>query len=307
MKKIKPYIQVSRPDHWIKNIFAIPGIAVAIMIYPNSINLANLFVNIFLGLISVCIISSANYTINEFLDAKLDRLHPQKKMRPAAQGLVTSRNIFLQYFFLSSFGLLISCVINSQFFYWSIALLIMGLVYNVRPVRAKDRAYIDVLVESVNNPIRLLLGWYMVTASSFPPSSLLLSYWMGGAFLMTLKRFSELRYMHLNKQFLVNYRPVFSRYSELSLLLASFYYAISSSLFLGIFLIKHKIEFILLFPAVGVLFSWYLFISHKENSAAQFPEKLYKEKGLFLYIIIIASAAITLLNINLDFLRILLE
>lgn len=307
MKKIKPYIQVSRPDHWVKNIFAIPGIVVAIMIYPNSINLANLFVNISLGLISVCIISSANYTINEFLDAKFDRLHPQKKIRPAAQGLVTGRNIFLQYFFLSSFGLLISFVINSQFFYWSIALLIMGLVYNVRPVRAKDRAYIDVLIESVNNPIRLLLGWYMVTGSSFPPSSLLLSYWMGGAFLMTLKRFSELRDMPLNKQSLVNYRPVFSRYSELSLLLASFYYAISSSFFLGIFLIKHKIELILLFPAVGVLFTWYLFISHKENSAAQFPEKLYKEKGLFLFIIIIAAAAITLLYINLDFLHILLE
>jgi decaprenyl-phosphate phosphoribosyltransferase len=307
MKIIKSYIHVARPDHWVKNIFAIPGIAVALMMHPSPFNLGSFFANISLGLISVCIISSANYTINEFLDANFDRLHPKKKMRPAAQGLVTGRNIFLQYFCLSGIGLLISYAINSQFFYWSIAFLAMGLIYNVRPLRAKDRTYIDVLVESVNNPIRLLLGWYMVTASSFPPGSLLISYWMGGAFLMTLKRFSELRDMNLNKQSLVNYRPVFGKYSELSLLLASFYYAISSSLFLGIFLIKYKIEFILLFPAVGVLFTWYLFISHKENSAAQFPEKLYKEKALFAYIIIIASLALTLLYINLDFLHIFLE
>jgi 4-hydroxybenzoate polyprenyltransferase len=100
MKKIKPYIQVSRPDHWIKNIFAIPGIAVAIMIYPNSINLANLFVNIFLGLISVCIISSANYTINEFLDAKLDRLHPQKKNEASCTRSCNESQYFPAVFFL---------------------------------------------------------------------------------------------------------------------------------------------------------------------------------------------------------------
>jgi len=44
----------------------------------------------------------------------------------------------------------------------------------------QDLPYIDVLSESINNPLRFCLGWYMVTASLLPAMSLLLSYWMLG-------------------------------------------------------------------------------------------------------------------------------
>ena len=39
------------------------------------------------------------------------------------------------------------------------ALWIMGCLYNFSPVRTKDVPYLDVLTESINNPLRLLLGW----------------------------------------------------------------------------------------------------------------------------------------------------
>src|SRR5271165_1945764 len=72
------------------------------------------------------------------------------------------------------------------------ALWIMGCVYNIPPVRTKDVPYLDVLTESINNPLRMLLGWYAVTSVLVPPVSLLLSYWMIGCYFMALKRFSEL-------------------------------------------------------------------------------------------------------------------
>lgn len=53
--------------------------------------------------------------------------------------------------------------------------------------------YVDVLSESVNNPLRMLLGWFMVTSVLVPPVSLLICYWMAGCYLMALKRFSEYR------------------------------------------------------------------------------------------------------------------
>ena len=53
-----------------------------------------------------------------------------------------------------------------------------GLVYNVSPIRTKEKVYLDVLSEAVNNPIRLTLGWAMVDSTTLPPSSLLLAYWM---------------------------------------------------------------------------------------------------------------------------------
>ena len=36
----------------------------------------------------------------------------------------------------------------------------MGCLYNIPPIRTKDHAYVDVLSESINNPIRFLVGWY---------------------------------------------------------------------------------------------------------------------------------------------------
>ena len=40
----------------------------------------------------------------------------------------------------------------------------MGCVYNIPPVRSKDLPYVDVLSEAINNPIRMLAGWFIVTS-----------------------------------------------------------------------------------------------------------------------------------------------
>ena len=53
----------------------------------------------------------------------------------------------------------------------------MGCFYNIPPARTKDVPYLDVLTESINNPLRMLLGWYAVTSVLVPPVSLLVSYW----------------------------------------------------------------------------------------------------------------------------------
>ncbi len=62
-----------------------------------------------------------------------------------------------------------SLTISLPFTLTAIALWIMGCVYNIPPLRTKDQVYLDVLTESVNNPLRMLLGWYMVTSVLVPP------------------------------------------------------------------------------------------------------------------------------------------
>ena len=57
-------------------------------------------------------------------------------------------------------------------------------------------SYLDVVTESVNNPLRMLLGWYAITSVIVPPVSLLIAYWMIGCYFMALKRFSELNELH---------------------------------------------------------------------------------------------------------------
>ena len=76
------------------------------------------------------------------------------------------------------------------------------------------------------------------------------------------------------------YRKSFAYYDERILLGAAFFYAMASSFFVGIFLIKYRIEFIVLMPFLMGLFCYYLMISYKKDSAAQAPEKLYRGRGL---------------------------
>lgn len=164
-------------------------------------------------------------------------------------------------------------------------LFIMGILYNVKPVRTKEIPYLDVISESVNNAIRLLIGWFAITSAFFPPISIVFGYWMGGAFLMATKRYSEYR-MIADKDTAAHYRKSFQYYTEKSLLISAFFYALLSVFFCGIFMIKYRTELILDIPILCGLFCLYLHISYKEDSGAQKPEKLFKEKGLMLYLAI---------------------
>ena len=235
------------------------------------------------GVAGTCLIASANYTINEYLDGAFDRHHPTKSSRPTAQGRIRPELVLLQYLILVGTGLTIASYLNPVFLYASVLLLVMGIIYNVRPLRSKDRAYLDVLSESINNPIRLVLGWAAISTIVLPPSSLLLSYWMGGAYLMAIKRYAEFR-MIGDPARAALYRRSFGVYTETTLVLSAFFYALTSVFFLGIFLIKYKIEFIISFPFFAFLFVWYQSIALRPGSAAVNPEKIYLEPRFLAYV-----------------------
>ena len=74
--------------------------------------------------------------------------------------------------------------------------------------------------------------------STLPPASALLAYWMGGAFLMAIKRLAEFHDAALNGELpnLARYRKSFASYSETRLLLSAFLYAQLAAFFLAVFL-----------------------------------------------------------------------
>ena len=181
-----------RVDHWFKNLFVLPGIILAILFTGQEINFLN-FIHLCQNFLSICLIASANYLINEYLDAPYDRFHPVKKNRASVKKKVKFVNVISLYLFLILLSFTISIKSELNFLAFLTLFLFLGILYNVKPFRLKDRSYLDILSESLNNPVRLLLGWSAVESNFLPPSSILLSYWMGGAFLMTIKRFAELR------------------------------------------------------------------------------------------------------------------
>lgn len=174
----------------------------------------------------------------------------------------------------------------------------MGLFYNVKPFRTKDIVYLDVLSESVNNALRLMLGWFLISSNTLPPCSLILGYWMSGAFLMAIKRYAEYR-MIADPVLAGKYRKSFKYYTERSLLISSFFYAMCATFFVGIFLIKYRVELILFMPFLIGLFCYYFWLSFKPDSAVQRPEKLFHEKGLMLYcgVLVILFALLMIVDI----------
>jgi decaprenyl-phosphate phosphoribosyltransferase len=297
---MKKYLALMRPDHWFKNVFALPGVAFASLLAHISLDV---FVwRLLTGMASLCLVASANYVINEWLDAEYDRFHPVKRARPSVVEKLDPWIVYGEYVVVLLAGLFLASLVSIYFLGAAVLLAVMGVLYNVRPFRSKDRPYIDVLSESVNNPIRLLMGWFIVTHRPLPPSSLLVGYWMGGAFLMGVKRYAEFRYLKAAGTAGL-YRRSFQFYREETLLISSFFYAMCAGFFLGVFLVKYRIELLLALPFVALLFAWYLHIGLKPDSAAQHPERLYLEKAFIMYVGVVVLVLGGLLYIDIPALR----
>jgi 4-hydroxybenzoate polyprenyltransferase len=294
--KIKGYLEIARIDHWFKNVFMFFGVVLAIFHNPNVIEIKHLPILI-LAILNTCLLASSNYVLNEIQDAKFDSIHPKKKYRPIPSGRVEVSIAYIEWLVLGSVGLVLAWSINSAFFFTSLTFWVMGILYNVSPIRLKDFPYLDVLSESINNPLRLLLGWFAIYPTELPSVSLLLAYWLIGAFFMTSKRFSEYRYIN-DSDVAAEYRKSFRYYDEKTLLVNMFFYTTLFGLFFGIFILRYHFELILMTPLIAGFISYYVKISFNKESAVQSPERLYREKVLMVYAGLCVLSFFILLFVN---------
>ena len=114
-----------------------------------------------LAVLATCLVASSNYVLNELLDAPTDSLHPEKRYRPVPSGRVKPRDRATPSGSPSAPRACSSrgrstatsrrrrCGCGS----WACST-------TCRRSARKEWPYVDVLSESVNNPIRLLLGWF---------------------------------------------------------------------------------------------------------------------------------------------------
>jgi 4-hydroxybenzoate polyprenyltransferase len=280
------HLAIMRVDHWFKNVFAIPGVIVALTV-ALEVRLDGLWERLVLGTVSLCLVASSNYVINELLDAPSDRAHPTKSARPVPSGRVHVGLAWLQWLALMVVSLALGTRVSTGFVVAIGALWVMGCVYNVPPIRTKDVPYLDVLSESVNNPLRLLAGWYVVDPGFFAPGSFQLSYWMVGAYFMAVKRYAEFHFIRDASRAAV-YRASFAHYTSERLMTSIMFYAASAMLFFGIFIARYRLELILSFPFVALVMALYLRTGLKPDSPAQNPERLYREPALMASVVVCA-------------------
>lgn len=281
---IRDYIKIMRVDHWFKSVFMLPGMVLGYLA-STGLEAGVTAIRLAVGVLATCLIASSNYTINEYLDAETDRKHPDKRHRPAAAGRIRPLWMVLLWLGLAATGAALAWPLGVGFFSMAVLLWVMGILYNVRPFRTKERPYLDVVTEAVNNPIRLLLGWYAVGCVLLPPTSMVLSYWMLGAYFMAIKRLAELRHIG-DPAVAAEYRSSFRHYTEERLLISIMFYATTFALFTGIFIMRYKVELVLGVPVLAGFMALYLHMGFVPNSPVQYPEKLYRSTFLMSYAVL---------------------
>jgi len=301
------YLRMARLDHMTKHVFILPGLVLAWVLRDPPLEGA--WLRILLGFASAVAVASANYILNEWLDRAFDAFHPDKSARPAVTTALSPGPVWCSYAAASALGLWLAAQVGPVFLVTSLLFWLSGVAYNVKPLRTKDKPYLDVLSESFNNPIRLMLGWSMIEQTSVAPGSLLLAYWMGGAFLMGAKRLSEYREIAAGPGVgvLQRYRRSFRHYTEERLTISCFVYALLSTLLIGFFMVKYRIEYLVACPFVIAMFAHYLALSLRNGAVAQKPEKLFREKRLMAISALTLVAVVTLSFVNLPRLKALTE
>jgi 4-hydroxybenzoate polyprenyltransferase len=279
--RIKPYLKVARLDHWFKNVFMLIGIIIAIAINNVPIDFS-LILKGSLAILLACLMSSVNYIINEIYDAQFDRKHPNKKFRSVAAGTVSVKELVLICILLFAAAFTGSYFLFSWkfLFFMLLFFVIGGVFYNIPPIRTKDLPFIDIMGESINNPIRLLLGWFAIADSNGLPLIGIAGYWSFGAMLVTAKRLAEYRYLGDK---LILYRPTFRFYNNSRLIPIYFLFiliTLAAFIFLGI---NYNSRLFLLVPFLIIFFSWFSVLTFQKNSIVKEPERVFEKKFFAAY------------------------
>jgi len=296
--RLAAHVRIARPDHWFKQVFCLPGVVLAAALLDLDTG-GDTVADLVLAFVGVSLVASSNYVVNELVDAPTDAHHPHKAARPAVAGLVHRGLAWLQWPVFGAAGVAVSAAVSAELAATAATLWVMGVVYNVRPVRSKDVPVVDVLSESVNNPLRLMAGWYAVGGTGWPPLSLLVGYWLVGGFLMAAKRSAEFRTLGDRA---ADYRRSFTWYTARRLDALMVFCLASASLLGGVFIALHRLELVLLAPVLALVVAAYWALALRPDSPVQAPEGLWREGRLMALCLLAAVGLVVLALVDLPWL-----
>lgn len=174
-----------RPEQWIKNI-----ILFLPLFFGQEITDTGKLLNIGILFPGFCLLASGVYVFNDLIDAKVDRLHPSKRFRPIAAGLIsrTEAILFMAVLYVSA-ALFISLTANNDRI-WLLAggYILLNLIYSLY---IKQIQILDVMIIASGFIIRLEAGAVA--------SDIVLSHWLTimifilSLFLAFAKRRDDLR------------------------------------------------------------------------------------------------------------------
>ncbi len=277
------YLALLRPQQWYKNLL----VFLAIIFSGNLLNLTAIAQSL-LAFVSFCVLSSATYVINDYVDRHKDRLHPEKWNRPIASGAVSRIEALVIVIILTLIGFGIGLLLPGQFIYAALGYFVLSQLYTAW---LKHEAFADILTISVNFVIRAVAGAFAISVWVSP--WLILGIFFLALFLMFGKRTSELVLLKEKAQFqrktLTAYTPeVVSRLNTL----ATTALVISYTLF--VFFGEHQWLYINLPPALYAIFRYESLVS-TGSKIARNPELVFTDTRMVIAMLAWAALTFTVL------------
>lgn len=285
-------ISILRPHHWSKNMIIILGFFLALVALDFELEIASL-IKLFLITLSFCIISSGNYMLNDLVDKEFDKFHPLKKKRAIAKESVSTKMAFILFIVFWATGLSISFFyLGNIFLIFNILFILFAVLYNVNPFRFKAIPILDVLTESLNSPLRLYAGWFVLVNRPMDVWILLFIYFYT-ALLMNSKRLAELQY--ITEKVAKKYREVFKYYTKQRLSFLFYIYYIFSVLSLILLSFRYNILFLIPTCFMMVQLYWYYQLALTGSLDVQKTEYIYRNRPFTLFSLLILCLSMLVL------------
>jgi 4-hydroxybenzoate polyprenyltransferase len=176
----KAYLELLRPGQYLKNLLLFLPAFFALRIREPGLLLRTLA-----GFACFCLVASAVYIFNDYLDREADRQHPRKQHRPLASGRVSPFYALLLMGLLLITGVAGFWLLDPTAFYLISAYVFLNLLYSLR---IKHVAIVDIFIISLGFLIRIGTG-ATVAVPHIPVSMwLVLMIFLGALFLALAKR-----------------------------------------------------------------------------------------------------------------------
>lgn len=120
-----------RPWQWTKNLVLFAGV-----VFSRRFLEVDLVERSFIGFVVFCLLSGAVYIINDVIDRKRDREHPDKKGRPITSGLLGSPAALATAFVLIALLLTLSWFLGRTFFVLALLFILLNMIYSAFLKRA---------------------------------------------------------------------------------------------------------------------------------------------------------------------------
>lgn len=253
---LSPWIEILRPNHWIKNLFIfIP------LFFAGQLFSTDKLMETVMAFVIFSLAASSVYILNDIFDCHTDRLHPFKRHRPLASGRLSLNQAVGFFLGLSVVVLFLTILELPQIM--PLLLLYWGLNF-LYSARLKTVPVLELLLISSFYLLRLAVGG---VAAGVPLTTwLFVCSFFAAFFIITGKRRSEYAYGKRRRVLEYYSLPFLNQLLVWSAGLSFLSY------FLYVWLEKGGWQFLsLFFVALGILRFLYIMYS---GQRAEFPEKV---------------------------------